>query len=88
MKFVLSGNLLRFSEFQRETSVEAGTIREGVHALTLRFPTLKPVLLDGENRLRRIYRVFLNGEELDMEDLDKTASPTDEVVLITAIAGG
>jgi hypothetical protein len=88
MRFVLSGNLLRFAEFQREVAVEAGTINEGIAALATRFPALRRVLLDGQDDVRRIYRVFLNGEPLGHEDLGRAASATDEISLITAIAGG
>ncbi len=88
MRFVLSGNLLRFSGFRREVPIEAPTVRQGLSALVSGCPGLGPVLLDGEGRLRAVHRLFLNGEPLAPQDLEHEARPDDEVTLLTAIAGG
>ena len=45
MKFVLSGNLLRFSSFGREVSIDAPTLSDGLFRLCEQCPSLKPVLL-------------------------------------------
>jgi molybdopterin synthase sulfur carrier subunit len=88
MKFVLSGNLLRFSDFQREIVVEGSTVQQGIAALAERCPALRPVMLDGQSQLRRVYRIFLNGKSIAIEELERATSQDDEVVVLTAIAGG
>jgi hypothetical protein len=88
MRFVLSGNLLRFSGFRREVPIEASTVEQGLTALVGSCPGLGPVLLDGAGQLRAVHRLFLNGEPLRPQELACTATPDDEVTLLTAIAGG
>jgi hypothetical protein len=88
MRFVLSGNLLRFSGFRREVPIEAVTVQQGLSALVDGCPGLRPVLLDGEGRLRAVHRLFLNGDPLGPQELGCEARADDEVTLLTAIAGG
>lgn len=88
MRFVLSGNLLRFASFTNEIEVEGSTFGDCVRALVDRHPPLAPILLDGEGGLRKVVRVFLNGHLLDERDPTRPVANSDEVTLITAIAGG
>lgn len=88
MKFVLSGNLLRFSGFRREVEVDASTVEQGLKDLVASHPQLAPVLLDGSGRLRAVHRLFLNGEHLTGLQLSREANASDEITLLTAIAGG
>jgi molybdopterin synthase sulfur carrier subunit len=88
MKFVLSGNLLRFSGFRREVEIDAATVEQGVTELVASCPALGSVLLDGAGRLRAVHRVFLNGEQLTGPELGREAKADDEITLLTAIAGG
>ena len=90
MKFVLSGNLLRFCNFQNE--IELGeipaTLRAGVDRLVSMYPALKQVLLDGRGNFRHVHRIFLNGELIDRDGLSRGANVGDELTILTAIAGG
>jgi molybdopterin synthase sulfur carrier subunit len=88
MKFVFSGNLLRFSGFRREVEIQASTVGQGLSELVTHCPALAPVLLDGQGQLRAVHRLFLNGEQLTGPELERAAQPDDEVTLLTAIAGG
>ena len=88
MKFVFSGTLLRFVDYQKEISVEASTVRNAVEGLVVSQPNLKNMLLDGEGKVRAAHRLFLNAEQLFAEDMDRPVSPSDCVEIVTAIAGG
>ena len=88
MKFKLSGNLLRFSDFRNDVTVEAETVSQGVKALCEQCPHLKQVLLDGDGKVRALHRLFLNGEQLMANEMDKATKRDDEVSILTAIAGG
>ena len=88
MKFLMSGNLLRFSSFQKEIEVTAPTVEAGVAELITKCPQLKPVLLDGEGRFRKVHRLFLNENPLCQEELSHPVGTNDEVTILTAIAGG
>ena len=88
MKFVLSGNLLRFSKFQREIAIAAPTVAAGLTQLVGDVPELGPVLLDGTGQLRKVHRLFLNQDQLTSDQLSRPANENDEVMILTAIAGG
>ena len=88
MKFVLSGNLLRFSKFQKEIDIPAPTVAEGITQLIGSLPQLGPVLLDGAGQLRKVHRLFLNQDQLGSAELARPAGANDEVMILTAIAGG
>jgi sulfur-carrier protein len=88
MRFVLSGNLLRFAGFRREVEVDAPTVEQGLTELVARCSGLGPVLLDGAGQLRAVHRLFLNGEPLAAQELGREVGAGDEVTLLTAIAGG
>lgn len=88
MNVVLSGNLRRFTAFEGEVQLEATTVTEALDTLVEQFPDLKPVLYDGSGKPRSVHRLFLNGEVLDVGDTDHNLEPTDELGILTAIAGG
>jgi len=88
MKITLSGNLLRFSKFQREIDVTAPTVAEGLTRLCGDMPQLRPVLLDADGHLRKVHRLFVNRDQLMNDELARTVGADDEVMILTAIAGG
>jgi sulfur-carrier protein len=88
VKFVLSGNLLRFSSFGREVSIDAPTLSDGLFRLCEQCPSLKPVLLDGDGKFRQIHRLFVNGDQVMVDELGAPRGAGDEVQIVTAIAGG
>jgi molybdopterin synthase sulfur carrier subunit len=88
MNIALSGNLRRFTSFEGEVQIEAATISEALDTLVERFPDLKPVLYDTNEKPRSVHRLFLNGEVLEVGDTDRKLEPTDELGILTAIAGG
>jgi len=88
MTFVLSGNLLRFSRFQKEIAVSAPTVADGITRLVGDLPQLGPVLLDAAGRLRKVHRLFVNQEQLESEGLTRAVDDNDEIMILTAIAGG
>ena len=86
MRFFLSGNLLRFSSFQREVTVDATTVAEGIDVLIAQHPGLAQVLLDGAHNVRGVHKLFIDGEPLD--SLDSPVGDDTEIAIVTAIAGG
>jgi molybdopterin converting factor small subunit len=88
MRLVVSGNLLRFTGFTKEVDAPGGTLGEALAGVCARFPSLKPVLLDDEGRVRQVHQLFLNGEQLPRGDLNQRIANEDELAVITALAGG
>lgn len=88
MIVVVSGNLRRYTAFEQEVQVDATSLGGALDALVARYPGLRPVLYDGDGKLRSVHRLFLNGELLDVGTHDRALAPTDELGILTAIAGG
>ena len=88
MKFVLSGVMLRFADYQREIEIDAETVEAGVAGLVEKYPGLKGVLLDGEGRVRSAHMLVLNGENIPRAELARGAAAGDRLEIVTAIAGG
>jgi molybdopterin synthase sulfur carrier subunit len=88
MMFRISGNLIRFASHQHEIQVDAATLAEAIEKLVQSNPELAPVLLDANRTVRKVHRLFLNGEQIEREKLGQAVTQRDEVTILTAIAGG
>lgn len=88
MTFRFTGLLLRFVGYQRTTEITATTLADALRQLRERFPQLRPVLWDESGSLIRVHRLLLNGELLSAPDDDVPLRDTDQIEVLTAIAGG
>lgn len=88
MRIVLSGNLRRYTSFEGEVELDATSVSQALDALVGQFPDLKPVVYDADGNPRAVHRLYLNGEVLDARDTDHALGSTDELGILTAIAGG
>jgi len=88
MNIVLSGVLQKHAQYQREHELPAQTVREGLELLVERFPAVGSVLLDSAGQLRKVHRLFLNGQQLSNEKVGSEVSDADRLEILTAIAGG
>ncbi|MGH2477791.1 MAG: ubiquitin-like small modifier protein 1 [Candidatus Limnocylindrales bacterium] len=69
--------------------VDGASIRGVVDGLVERHPALKGQLLTDEGDLNRFVNVYVNGQDVRyLAGLDTPVSPTDEVRLLPAMAGG
>lgn len=88
MNIILSGNLRRFTDYEGEVQLEAATVTEALGMLVTQFPDLKPVIYDSYGQPRSMHLLYLNGDMLDASDKDHELQATDELGIITSIAGG
>lgn len=88
MRFHVSGNMLRFTDFRDEIEVSGETVEAGMVNLVEECPQLRTVLLDGNGKVRSVHRVFLNGAALSPDQLSQSTGHQDEVSILTALAGG
>ncbi|QLH26326.1 MoaD/ThiS family protein [Streptomyces sp. Rer75] len=82
------GVLLRFTNYENDIEVGGATVRDGLTALTERYPNLAEVLLDREGSIRSTHLIALNGERLSRSELDRKATEDDRVDIVTAVSGG
>src|SRR5262249_60257179 len=78
----VSGALLRFTDYQRAISVDAPTVEEALVKLAGEYQPLRQVLFDREGRVRATQRVFLNGEQLEPDQLASSAGGAGRVELL------
>jgi sulfur-carrier protein len=74
---------------EAEVSLEGATVGEVLRSLAERYPQTKEQLFSPEGDLNRYVNVYLNDEDVRVLDgLDTTASESDTVVILPAMAGG
>jgi molybdopterin synthase sulfur carrier subunit len=88
MTFRFTGLLLRFVGYQRTAEITAANLADALRQLHERFPQLRPVLWDESGSLIRVHRLLLNGELVSKPDGELPLRDTDQIEVLTAIAGG
>ncbi|GAA1943775.1 hypothetical protein GCM10009837_82270 [Streptomyces durmitorensis] len=83
-----SGLLLRFVDYERTIISHAPVLGDAIAEVEDRFPRLRPILRDGEGRMRATHRVFINGELSRGAGLTTPLHEDDDIEFLTAIAGG
>jgi len=83
-----SGALLRFVNFQKSVSIEAGTVGEALEVVATRFPNAKPVIYDTDGNVRKVHQLFLNGRQVNSQEIGMPVQGADRLDVMTAIAGG
>ena len=73
----------------KSLEVDGATIRSVVDGLVERHPSLGGQLLTDDGDLNRFVNVYVNGEDVRyLAGLDTPVTPSDEVRLLPAMAGG
>jgi MoaD family protein len=74
---------------EAEVSVDGGTVGDALRAFAEKHPGTKQQLFSEEGDLNRYVNVYLNDEDVRVLDgLDTSASDSDTVVILPAMAGG
>ena len=77
------------TEGESEVSVDGGTVGESLRALADKHPGTKDQLFAQDGGLNRYVNVYLNDEDVRVLDgLETTATDSDTVVILPAMAGG
>jgi molybdopterin converting factor small subunit len=74
---------------EAEVSVAGDTVGASLRALAERYPATREQLFSPEGELNRYVNVYLNDEDVRvLNGLDTSASESDTVVILPAMAGG
>ena len=74
---------------EAEVTVEGGTVGESLNRLAETHPGTKEQLFSPEGDLNRYVNVYLNDEDVRvLEGLGTSASDSDTIVILPAMAGG
>lgn len=91
MKFKLSGNLAKFTNYKKEVHIDIAqpsTLKELLDYLILQYPALKEVIYDKDTNVKKGYLISLNGQKINPNDFNESIKNNDHVDIFTAIAGG
>lgn len=85
----LYGAYSEFAGGARESTVDAGTLREVLDAVTVVLPGLRERLRDEHGRLREHLNVYVNKDDIRVLEGQSTPVHDGDVVhLIPAVSGG
>ena len=74
---------------EAEVSVDGATVGDALSALAERYPSTREQLFSEDGQLNRYVNVYLNDEDVRvLGGLDTSASDSDTVVILPAMAGG
>jgi sulfur-carrier protein len=72
-----------------QLEVEGGTVGEVLRGLANQYPATQDQLLSVEGELNRYVNVYVNDEDVRVQDgLQTSVAPGDTIVILPAMAGG
>jgi len=74
---------------QVEIHLEGSTISEVLSDLTMRYPSIKPHIMDKNGDLRRYINLFINATNIkDLDGVKTILQENDKIILLPSISGG
>lgn len=73
---------------EERVEVDGATVRECLDAVNGRFPGFGEQVLDAGGKVHRFVNLFVNGDEIGRDELDRAVADGDEVEILAAIGGG
>ncbi len=73
---------------QKTVSAEGTTVGEVLNDLVRNYPGMRPELFDARGGLVRHIEIYLNGVSAFPGELEKPVRDTDEIHVVTFLAGG
>lgn len=87
--FRIPGPLRTLSGGESTVTVDAQDLRTAIDQLDSKFPGFKGRLLDDEGQPRQFVNLFLNEEDVRLQDgMDSRVGERDEIAIVPAVAGG
>ena len=81
--------LRSYTAGQIEVRVKGATVGAALKDLVSQFPTLRPHLFDGDEKLRPFVNLFLGGRNVkDLGGMTTELADEDRILLVPSIAGG
>jgi molybdopterin synthase sulfur carrier subunit len=73
---------------QAELEVEGATVRECLDAVGSHFPGFAEQIFDAGGAVHGFVNLFVNGDEIERQGLDRALDASDRLEILAAIAGG
>jgi molybdopterin converting factor small subunit len=89
VKVIIPTPLRAYAGKQESVELQATTVAEALHGLTLRFADLKKHLYSDDGKLRSFVNVYVNDEDIRYLQKDQTPLRDGDIVsIVPSIAGG
>ena len=89
MKVLIPTPLRQYAGKKHTVELQARTVGEALHELTVAHPELRRHLYTDQGRLRAFVNVYLNDEDIRYLDRESTAlNENDTLSIVPSIAGG
>jgi molybdopterin converting factor small subunit len=88
-KIIIPTPLRGYTDNQKSVEVKGDTVENAIQNLTEAFPALKNNLLEDDGNIREFVKIYLEDEDINGLDKERTPLKTDSVLsIVPAIAGG
>ena len=71
-----------------EIETTGTTLRECLEDAGRQYPGLAEQIFDAAGKVHRFVNVFVNGDEIPRDQIDRKVADTDRIEILAAIAGG
>ncbi len=89
IKVRLYGNLVGFVKGQKEVSVSASSVKEGIDQLIASYGELAGRLLDKDGNIETFINVLVNNKDIRyLDGLETEVKEGDKMIIMPAIGGG
>ena len=73
---------------QAEIPAQGASVRECLEDVGRRYPGFIEQIFDGGGKVHKFVDVFVNGDEIGREEVDRSVADGDRVEILAAVAGG
>lgn len=81
--------LRKFTNSVSRLSIQAGSVQELIHKLSIEYPDLKRHLLDANGKIPSFINIFVDDDDIrNLQHGDTPVKDSNTVSIIPAIAGG
>lgn len=89
IKVRLYGNLVGFANGQKEVSLSASSVKDGIDHLIATYGELAGRLLDKDGNLETFINVLVNNKDIRyLDGLETEVNEGDKLIIMPAIGGG
>ena len=89
IKVRLYGNLVGFTNGQKEVSLSASSVKDGIDHLIATYGELAGRLLDKDGNLETFINVLVNNKDIRyLDGLETEVKEGDKLIIMPAIGGG
>ena len=89
IKCSIPSSLQKYTDNNKKINITALNIRDMIKEINIVYPGFEKQILDDENSIKRFLNIYINDEDIRFLDYENSLlKDGDEVMILTAVAGG